>query len=688
MRNFMQLVHLLLCSTSIIVVLSANTITAQKNESITTTTATLTSAAPPLPANVTTIETTTNGPPPTSSPVISGQPSTNGVSQTNAPITTTTEPSITTVTTDLLNNINSTTTTTSTRPPIMPQEKVEQVKKTIQERLDPNHGENRLAINRPQSSPPMSEFAPDSMEALASDATTRFGLKFINSLPEDQTLENVIISPLSLQNLLNMILLGSGDNSTSHQELAEILGYSQTELLKSDRLKPHEAMRAVFKSILEATHLTVPQQTAPSGDSGLLNTNPSSLNEQQQTQTLPSTTDVEPTKPNLVAGHLQTSIKDADALLSGQMNFTLANLVLTNKDLIELKPEYEKDLRTYYSVNVEQFSMNATSATGKPQNPLHERVNEWVKAMTHGQIEKLANKDDLKSEDLIMVLLNVAHFKGRWLHTFNPKATHERTFYNHGSERSANKAVKFMRQKAVFGYADFSKNQPDYPGNSDSRTRSSEDTETLLTEDVSASGKSDGNGSQPVPNIELSKEESRHLELTGKLDCSVLMLPFSLNEGAELSMIILLPGKRDGVADLQRALDQPTLNEIYRSLTEQQVQVELPKFSFEGSHDAKANLIRMGLKSIFQDGANLERMYSLTKQANGRPASVDKVIHKAKISVDESGAEAAAVSMASIVLRNFIRPPTPHFSADHPFLFIIRHNRSNMPLFMGRVNSL
>lgn len=162
--------------------------------------------------------------------------------------------------------------------------------------------------------------------------------------------------------------------------------------------------------------------------------------------------------------------------------------------------------------------------------------------------------------------------------------------------------------------------------------------------------------------------------------------------------MILLPAKRDGLGELLANLNAQTLNEVYRSLTEQTVQIELPKFNFESSHDAKETLKSMGLNAIFTDSARLGRMYHLAGTvANSSssaatsgtgPVQVDKVIHKAKIGVDESGAEAAAASMVSLGLRHFLRPATPTFVADHPFLFIIRHNKSNMPLFMGQVNRL
>jgi serpin B len=69
---------------------------------------------------------------------------------------------------------------------------------------------------------------------------------------------------------------------------------------------------------------------------------------------------------------------------------------------------------------------------------------------------------------------------------------------------------------------------------------------------------------------------------------------------------------------------------------------------------------------------------------------ISAVIHKAFIDVNEKGTEAAAAT--AVVMRGptavpprFQLPPPPVFRADHPFIFLIRDNRSGGILFMGRV---
>jgi serpin B len=62
------------------------------------------------------------------------------------------------------------------------------------------------------------------------------------------------------------------------------------------------------------------------------------------------------------------------------------------------------------------------------------------------------------------------------------------------------------------------------------------------------------------------------------------------------------------------------------------------------------------------------------------------VIHKAFVDVKERGTEAAAAT-GIMMARAAPRPqqPIPVFRADHPFLFLIRDNRTGSILFLGRI---
>ena len=68
------------------------------------------------------------------------------------------------------------------------------------------------------------------------------------------------------------------------------------------------------------------------------------------------------------------------------------------------------------------------------------------------------------------------------------------------------------------------------------------------------------------------------------------------------------------------------------------------------------------------------------------PFFISKVIHKALVDVDEKGTEAAAAT--AVVMKPggaVIVDGKVIFKADHPFLFLIRENRTGAVLFLGRL---
>ena len=64
----------------------------------------------------------------------------------------------------------------------------------------------------------------------------------------------------------------------------------------------------------------------------------------------------------------------------------------------------------------------------------------------HGKITKIIDKLDPLT---VMLLLNAVYFRGEWTYPFNPKNTHNGTFYNYGKEE---KKVEIMLQNHEFMY--------------------------------------------------------------------------------------------------------------------------------------------------------------------------------------------------------------------------------------------
>lgn len=156
----------------------------------------------------------------------------------------------------------------------------------------------------------------------------------------------------------------------------------------------------------------------------------------------------------------------------------------------------------------------------------------------------------------------------------------------------------------------------------------------------------------------------------------VLEMPYA---GKELSMVVLLPKKVGGLADLEKSLTADKLADWLGKAREQQVIVSLPRFKTTSELSLNRPLEALGMKKAFQmPGADFSGM-------NGREdLYITAVVHKAFVDVNEEGTEAAASTGVVIGLRA-VPAQRPEFRADHPFVFLVRDTRSGSVLFLGRL---
>ncbi|KAL8182583.1 UNVERIFIED_CONTAM: hypothetical protein K2H54_058428 [Gekko kuhli] len=142
------------------------------------------------------------------------------------------------------------------------------------------------------------------------------------------------------------------------------------------------------------------------------------------------------------------------------------------------------------------------------------------------------------------------------------------------------------------------------------------------------------------------------------------------------SMIVMLPHDKEGLDQLQKEVTYPKLEECMSIMQEQKMDVGLPKFKVEGDYTLSAPLQALGMKDAFTKGKA-----DLTGMSESRDLFVSAVVHKAYVEVNEEGTEAAAATGVTAETTS----AGPVFIADHPFLFIIRHNKTQSILFLGTV---
>ncbi len=254
-----------------------------------------------------------------------------------------------------------------------------------------------------------------------------------------------------------------------------------------------------------------------------------------------------------------------------------------------------------------------------PQNASSE-INKWAERNTKGKIKGVLELGQLAS-DVRLVLCNAIYFKGKWQHQFKKNDTKPGAFHVTTNETVT---VPMMSQETRF------------------KTASSDDDSVELLE-----------------------------------------LPYS---GTDLSMIILLPEiehpspdvAQPGLPDLEQKLTADNLRSWLAKLDQanpHKTEVALPRFTTAQSFNLVKELQSLGMTTAFNGAADFSGMEATTN------LFISDVIHKAFVEVNESGTEAAAVTLTIAASKSM----SGRFIVDHPFIFLIRENGSGTILFLGRI---
>jgi len=148
-------------------------------------------------------------------------------------------------------------------------------------------------------------------------------------------------------------------------------------------------------------------------------------------------------------------------------------------------------------------------------------------------------------------------------------------------------------------------------------------------------------------------------------------------DGRELSMVLLLPEAGQFEA-FEGSLDAQRVGAILKDLEFRRVTLTMPKFEFESDFSLGETLIALGMPVAFSGGADFSGM------TGNRDLFIGDVIHKAFVSVDEAGTEAAAAT--AVVMPTAGPPEEPvEVTVDRPFVFLIHDIETGTILFVGRI---
>lgn len=157
-------------------------------------------------------------------------------------------------------------------------------------------------------------------------------------------------------------------------------------------------------------------------------------------------------------------------------------------------------------------------------------------------------------------------------------------------------------------------------------------------------------------------------------DFQAVDLPYG---DGDFSMTIFLPYWNVNIDSLIAEFDQENLNYWLSCFSSDSGDIYIPKFTLE--YELKLNdvLKALGMGIAFTSAADFSKMYENVT------VWIDEVKHKTFVEVNEEGTEAAAATVVEVTYGP--GPPGFWMRVDRPFIFVIRENKSQTILFMGKI---
>ncbi len=156
---------------------------------------------------------------------------------------------------------------------------------------------------------------------------------------------------------------------------------------------------------------------------------------------------------------------------------------------------------------------------------------------------------------------------------------------------------------------------------------------------------------------------------------AALSLPYV---SPSVRMLFILPDE-GRFNEVEAGFDRARFDEVTGALSEHEVRLQVPKFSFEFEVALKETMQALGMNRAFSD---VDADFS---GLAGEPGEIwiDAIFHKAFVALDEQGTEAAASTAVVFVLES--AKPRADFFLDRPFMFAIYDEPTGQILFIGRL---
>lgn len=253
-----------------------------------------------------------------------------------------------------------------------------------------------------------------------------------------------------------------------------------------------------------------------------------------------------------------------------------------------------------------------------------EAINAWTRDKTRGLIDKIVSPDMFDSLTRL-VLTNAIYFNASWQSTFAAESTADRPFTLANGEEAN---VPTMRTQTSLRFVRETETQP-----------------------------------------------------------RLALLPYRDKAGRNLGMVLVQPGEKQKLAEIESGLSPAVMQRWVGSLMAAEakpVSLQMPKYDIATQIPLREMMEAAGLKDLFQaDRCDLSGI-STAEQLH-----VSAVLQKARIRVHENGTEAAAVTAVMVRATSAMMDPPEELHFDRPHLFAVvsmsGSGSAPLVLFVGRL---
>lgn len=250
-------------------------------------------------------------------------------------------------------------------------------------------------------------------------------------------------------------------------------------------------------------------------------------------------------------------------------------------------------------------------------------INDWADKNTKGLIKEVINEPF--SDDARMVLTNAIYFKGNWQVEFKKSATRDEDFTT-TEGKTVTVSMMNMNEKVMVTRA------PAWI--------------------CSTEGGLESYGARML-----------RLYFKDKAYCMDIILP------------------REGVScdEYLAMLNMQALQLLETALGEYDIEVKLPKFTLKYHRDLNDDMKTLGMTDAFS--GQLANFSGIAEE----PLYLSKLFQDSFLEVDEAGAKAAAVTVATMDYMSAEPDVVPPFIVNRPFLLFIRECKYGTILFAGKI---